>query len=75
MPASCLPVQLGCGFLMGSKVQPHSSPSKLCPHDSLRLVFLIVEFPSRNGQMTSSDSRIVWGNLWWIVGLVIVFIE
>lgn len=38
----------------------------------MRLVFLIVVCSSQNGQMMSCDSRIVWRNLQWIVGLIIV---
>lgn len=30
VPASCLPVQLGCGCLMGGRVQPLNSTSKPC---------------------------------------------
>lgn len=66
------PVQLGCGRLMGGRVLPHSYTSKPCLPDPPRLVFLIVVLASWNGQMTSSDSWIVWGNLQWIVGLIVL---
>lgn len=71
--ALCQPPVHGCGCLMEAEFSPtatHQNPAYMTPRGLP--IFLIVVFLSRNGQMTSSDSWIVWGNLQSIVCLIIV---
>lgn len=69
VPASCAAGLWLSHGRQSSAPQLHIKP---CLPDPPRIVFLIVVVSSWNGQMTSSDSWIVRGNLQWIVGLIIV---